>query len=370
MDTEALVEFKNITKYFDDEKVLDNINLQVHDGEFLTFLGPSGCGKTTLLRILAGFETPSSGSVLIAGHDVTKMPPHKRTVNTVFQNYALFPHMDVYDNVAFGLRMKKTPEKKVEEEVIRALKTVKMENYHDRRPSELSGGQQQRIAIARAFVNQPKVLLLDEPLSALDYKLRREMQIELKDLHRKLGITFIFVTHDQEEAFSMSDRVVVMNNGVIEQVGTPSEIYEEPNNMFVANFVGKINELEGQIIDVGEDTFDACVDGLVVRLNKKRKRDTSFIVKQGKAKILLRPEDLRIERVSSSAGIPDGCLSGVIVDTVYKGMTIDVLIKLNNGKIVMATEFFNEDDPDISYNRGEKVLVSWVKDWEVVLPDE
>lgn len=369
LELEPLIEFRNISKYFDDNKVLDDINLTVKNGEFLTFLGPSGCGKTTLLRILAGFETPSDGSVLINGKDVTSIAPNKRTVNTVFQNYALFPHMNVYENVAFGLRMKKMPEKQIEEEVLTALRIVKMESFLDRKPSELSGGQQQRIAIARAFINKPKVLLLDEPLSALDYKLRGQMQIELKELRRKLGITFIFVTHDQEEAFSMSDRVVVMNNGIIEQTGTPSEIYEEPSNMFVANFVGQINELEGQVIEVYEKSFDACIDGLVTNLNKQNKRDTSFIIKQGKVKVLLRPEDLRVERVADVDGIKEGCLSGVIVDTVYKGMTIDVLVKLNSGKIVMATEFFNEDDPDISYNAGEKVLVSWVKDWEVVLPN-
>lgn len=369
LELEPLIEFRNISKYFDDNKVLDDINLTVKNGEFLTFLGPSGCGKTTLLRILAGFETPSAGSVLINGKDVTNIAPNKRTVNTVFQNYALFPHMNVYENVAFGLRMKKMPEKQIEEEVLKALRIVKMESFIDRKPSELSGGQQQRIAIARAFINKPKVLLLDEPLSALDYKLRGQMQIELKELRRQLGITFIFVTHDQEEAFSMSDRVVVMNNGIIEQTGTPSEIYEEPNNMFVANFVGQINELEGQVIEVYDKSFDACIDGLVTNLNKQNKRDTSFIIKQGKVKVLLRPEDLRVERVADVDGIKEGCLSGVIVDTVYKGMTIDVLVKLNSGKIVMATEFFNEDDPDISYNAGEKVLVSWVKDWEVVLPN-
>ena len=245
---ENIIEFKNISKSFGDKCVLNDVSLYIRRGEFVTILGPSGCGKTTLLRILAGFGSADSGEVCINGVNITDTPPHERPVNTVFQRYALFPHLDVYENIAFGLKLQKVPTDEIDKRVRRVLKMVGMTDYEDRDVESLSGGQQQRVAIARAIVNQPKVLLLDEPLAALDLKMRKDMQIELKEMHRKLGITFVYVTHDQEEALTLSDTIVVMNEGKIQQIGTPTDIYNEPQNSFVADFIGESNILNGKMI--------------------------------------------------------------------------------------------------------------------------
>ena len=243
-----IIEISHLDKSFDGKKVLSDINLYIRKGEFLTLLGPSGCGKTTLLRMIAGFLNPDEGSILLDGKDLTGMPPYKRPLNTVFQRYALFPHLDVYDNIAFGLKLQKVPQEEIDARIRKVLKLVAMSDYEDRDVETLSGGQQQRIAIARAIVNRPKVLLLDEPLAALDLKMRKDMQIELKEMHRKLGITFIYVTHDQEEALTLSDTIVVMNEGKIQQIGTPKDIYNEPVNAFVADFIGESNILAGTMI--------------------------------------------------------------------------------------------------------------------------
>ena len=259
-----IIEIKNVSKSFGGKDVLKDINLYINKGEFLTLLGPSGCGKTTLLRMIAGFLKPDEGSILLDGKDLEGTSPYERPLNTVFQRYALFPHLDVYDNIAFGLKLKKVPQEEIDKRVRRVLKLVAMSDYEDRDVETLSGGQQQRIAIARAIVNQPKVLLLDEPLAALDLKMRKDMQIELKEMHKQLGITFIYVTHDQEEALTLSDTVVVMNEGRIQQIGTPTDIYNEPVNSFVADFIGESNILNGTMIRdrkvsfIGHD-FD-CVD--------------------------------------------------------------------------------------------------------------
>ena len=259
-----IIEIKNVSKSFSGKDVLKDINLYINQGEFLTLLGPSGCGKTTLLRMIAGFLKPDEGSILLDGKDLEGTSPYERPLNTVFQRYALFPHLDVYDNIAFGLKLKKVPQEEIDKRVRRVLKLVAMSDYEDRDVETLSGGQQQRIAIARAIVNQPKVLLLDEPLAALDLKMRKDMQIELKEMHKQLGITFIYVTHDQEEALTLSDTVVVMNEGRIQQIGTPTDIYNEPVNSFVADFIGESNSLNGTMIRdrkvsfIGHD-FD-CVD--------------------------------------------------------------------------------------------------------------
>ena len=245
---ENIIDIRHLSKSFGDKKVLDDINLYVRRGEFLTLLGPSGCGKTTLLRMIAGFLQPDEGVILLDGKDIAGIPPHQRPLNTVFQRYALFPHLDVYDNIAFGLKLKKTPEEEIDKRVRKVLKLVAMSDYEDRDVETLSGGQQQRIAIARAIVNQPKVLLLDEPLAALDLKMRKDMQIELKEMHKKLGITFIYVTHDQEEALTLSDTIVVINEGRIQQIGTPTDIYNEPVNAFVADFIGESNILKGRMM--------------------------------------------------------------------------------------------------------------------------
>ncbi|MBP5566849.1 MAG: polyamine ABC transporter ATP-binding protein [Bacteroidales bacterium] len=243
-----IIDIQHLSKSFGDKKVLDDINLYVRRGEFLTLLGPSGCGKTTLLRMIAGFLQPDEGVILLDGKDIAGIPPHQRPLNTVFQRYSLFPHLDDYDNIAFGLKLKKTPEEEIDKRVRKVLKLVAMSDYEDRDVETLSGGQQQRIAIARAIVNQPKVLLLDEPLAALDRKMRKDMQIELKEMHKKLGITFIYVTHDQEEALTLSDTIVVINEGRIQQIGTPTDIYKEPVNAFVADFIGESNILKGRML--------------------------------------------------------------------------------------------------------------------------
>ena len=354
---------ERVSKSYGDLTVIHDLSLRIHDGEFLTFLGPSGCGKTTILRLLAGFERPTTGRLRIRGQDVTGEPPNRRAVNTVFQSYALFPHMTVFENAAFGLRMRRKSKEEIRVRVEEALRAVKMLSFAGRRPSQLSGGQQQRAAIARAIVNKPAALLLDEPLSALDAKLRKEVQLELKELRRKLGITFVFVTHDQEEAFSMSDRVAVINHGVIEQIDAPNVIYETPKNLFVARFVGEINVFDGVAVSQNGKVLDARVEGRPCRLNAGERR----YAPGQKIKTLLRPEDIRLEKANGET--PDG-LFGVVADTVYKGMTIDLIIETDGGKKISATEFFNEDAPEAMFEKGERVRVDWVEDWEVVLPDD
>ncbi len=361
----VIVELKGINKSFDSKKVLDNLDLSIYNGEFLTLLGPSGCGKTTTLRIIGGFETADSGQTFINGKLMKDEQPNKRGVNTVFQSYALFPHMTVFNNVAFGLKMNKIPKEEIHTRVMEILRIVKLEDYVDRKPHQLSGGQQQRVALARAVVNNPLVLLLDEPLSALDASLRKNMQNELKQLQRKLGITFIFVTHDQEEALSMSDRVVVMNNGVVEQIGSPKDVYENPNSLFVASFIGDINIFDAEVLGYTEDNLiNAKVEGRICTVDTDKK----LAVGQ-KFKLLLRPEDMVIEKISE---VPDteGLMLGNIEFKTYKGATLDTLIRLNNGKQIKASEFFNEEYEDLDYNYNEKVSIGWVSGWEVVITDE
>ena len=330
-DMKKIVEIKNITKSFDGEVVLDNINLDIYDNEFITLLGPSGCGKTTLLRIIGGFETPDSGDVIFMGENINGLPPHKRNVNTVFQRYALFPHLNVFENVAFSLREKKVPKAEIQKAVTEMLSLVALKGFEKRAVTSLSGGQQQRVAIARALVNQPKVLLLDEPLSALDLKLRKDMQVELKNIQKATGITFIFVTHDQEEALSMSDTVVVMTEGHIQQIGTPVDIYNEPQNAFVADFIGESNILDGVMLEDYKVRFSGhtfeCLD-----------RD--FGAREA-VDVVVRPEDVDI--------VPEekGHLRGVVTSVTFLGVHYEIIVDIGGFKWMIQTTDFHDVDERI-----------------------
>ena len=311
MELNKLIELKDLTKNFDDQQVLRGINLDIYENEFLTLLGPSGCGKTTTLRIIAGFDEPSGGQVLFNGIEISQVPPYRREVNTVFQKYALFPHLNVEENIAFGLKLKKTEPFIIQTKVARMLKMVGLEGFEKRDVTLLSGGQQQRVAIARALVNEPKVLLLDEPLGALDARIRKQMQFELKKIQREVGITFIYVTHDQEEALSMSDTVVVMNNGEIQQIGKPTDIYNEPENRFVASFIGESNIIEGVMIKDFLVQFDGfefpCVD--------KGFEDNESI------EVVLRPEDLDIVEPENAK------IRGIVRNITFKGVHYEILVE-------------------------------------------
>lgn len=359
--TAPILEIKNISKHFGKTEILSDINLVVNKQEFLTILGPSGCGKTTLLRLIGGFDSPSSGSVFLHGKDITNLPPNQRHINTVFQSYALFPHMNVLDNIGFGLRCQKMPESEVKNRVFEALSLVKLYRHAYKKPEELSGGQQQRVAIARALVNKPDLLLLDEPLSSLDYRLRKNMQIELKHLQQKLNMTFIMVTHDQEEALSTANTIVVMNEGVIEQIGTPREIYETPANKHVADFVGEANTFESVITNITNNRLEAEIEGKI-----KSFKNTHDFKLNDAVTIILRPEDLMIYRWDEAKD--DHTLYPCIVsDIIYKGSTVDLILTMESGKKINATQFFNEDDENLVFKEGERVMAGWHEDWEVVL---
>lgn len=364
MSEKTVVEIKGVSKSFNDQTILKCIDLTIKHGEFLTLLGPSGCGKTTLLRMISGFEEPTDGEIYIDGKNAKGLPPHERHVHTVFQSYALFPHMTVSDNVAFGLRCNKVPESEIQARVEEALHMVKLEKFGNRKPAQLSGGQQQRVAIARAVVNRPLVLLLDEPLSSLDYRLRKTMQMELRQLQRKLGITFIFVTHDQEEALSMSDRVVVMSEGVITQIGTPRQVYEEPSCLSVAKFIGEVNIFETKVDSFHDGKITVNIEGMPHSYPNKH----NFTVGD-KALVLVRPEDVRVYD-SNEVTDTSNMYRGIVEDFTYKGTTVDLMVRLDSGKFIATTEFFDEDDDSLVYTLGEKVWLHWVNGWEVILPYE
>lgn len=318
MEENKIIEFRNIVKSFDSQVVLKGINLDIYENEFVTLLGPSGCGKTTLLRILGGFLDADEGSVIFDGEEISKKPPYERELNTVFQKYALFPHLSVYENIAFGLKIKKVGKDIIDQKVMKMLKLIGLEGFEDKNTTLLSGGQQQRVAIARALVNEPKVLLLDEPLAALDLKLRKEMQYELKRIQQEVGITFIFVTHDQEEALTMSDKIVVMKNGEIQQIGSPRDIYNEPSNRFVANFIGESNILSGKMIDDYKVMFDDITFDCV---------DYGF-KKNEKVDVVIRPEDIDI------VDVKDGKMTGEVLSVLFKGVHYEIMVETVPGTSV------------------------------------
>jgi len=361
---DKIIEIKNLSKSFGDKKVLEDINLYIRRGEFITLLGPSGCGKTTLLRMIAGFLQPDEGSILMEGKELAGIPPHERPLNTVFQRYALFPHLDVYDNIAFGLKLKKVPEDEIEKRVRRVLKLVAMSDYEDRDVNTLSGGQQQRIAIARAIVNQPKVLLLDEPLAALDLKMRKDMQTELKEMHKKLGITFIYVTHDQEEALTLSDTIVVLNEGRIQQIGTPVDIYNEPVNSFVADFIGESNILNGTMIRdrrvafMGHE-FDCVDEGFGENVP---------------VDVVVRPEDIYFTTEESKTQF-----TAKVKSCTFKGVHYEMFVDTDTGNELMIQDYdaypvdstvhLYIDPDDIQVMKKERTcntLYGTVKDEETV----
>ena len=334
-----LIEVKNLVKRFDGQIVLDGLSLDIYENEFVTLLGPSGCGKTTLLRIIAGFLEADDGQIIFDGEDISSLPPYKREVNTVFQKYALFPHMNVYDNVAFGLHLKKEPKDIIEQKVSRMLRLVGLAGFEKRRINQMSGGQQQRVAIARALVNEPKVLLLDEPLGALDMKLRKEMQRELKKIQQEVGITFIFVTHDQEEALTMSDKIVVMKDGIIQQIGSPVDIYNEPVNRYVANFIGESNIVDGVMPCDRRVIFDGhpftCVDG-------------GFEPNE-EVEVVIRPEDLDIVP-------PDqGLLRGKVKSVLFKGVHYETIVETRRGTSITVKMNVSTDQPVFNADAGEYI---------------
>ena len=318
MEEKKLIEFRNIVKSFDGQIVLKGVNLDIYENEFVTLLGPSGCGKTTLLRILGGFLEADEGKVIFDGEDIAKKPPYERELNTVFQKYALFPHLSVYENIAFGLKIKKMSKDVIEQKVMKMLKLIGLEGYENKNTTLLSGGQQQRVAIARALVNEPKVLLLDEPLAALDLKLRKEMQYELKRIQQEVGITFIFVTHDQEEALTMSDKIVVMKSGEIQQIGTPQEIYNEPANRYVANFIGESNILQGVMVDDYKVRFDDITFDCV---------DYGFKTNEP-VDVVIRPEDIDIVNVK------EGKMTGEVLSVLFKGVHYEIMVETVPGTSV------------------------------------
>ncbi len=322
--SENIIQLENVSVAFDGEKVLDNLSLSIKDKEFVTLLGPSGCGKTTTLRIIAGFIEPESGNLYFDGKRINDIPPYKRQVNTVFQRYALFPHLNVFENIAFGLRLKKMPDAEIRKKVFDMLELVNLKGYASRKVGNLSGGQQQRVAIARALVNNPRVLLLDEPLAALDLKLRKDMQNELKRIQKQSNITFVYVTHDQEEALSMSDTVVVMDEGVIQQIGTPLDIYNEPANAFVADFIGESNILDGVMLE----DYSVLVAG-----HKYTCSDKGFS-KNEPVDVVIRPEDIKVVASDQSH------LSGTVTNVVFKGVHYEIIVDIKNFKwLIQTTEF-------------------------------
>jgi len=348
---EYAIELRNVSKHFGPVVAVDHVTLSIRDGEFFSLLGPSGCGKTTTLRLIAGFELPTEGEVHIGGELQGEKPPYRRPVNTVFQNYALFPHMTVYENVAFGLQMRKVPKDEIRRRVLEALEMVRLPGMENRKPDQLSGGQQQRVALARALVNRPKVLLLDEPLGALDLKLRKAMQLELKALQERVGITFVYVTHDQEEALTMSDRIAVMNEGRVLQVGTPEEIYERPTCRFVADFIGETNFLSGRVKEKGPREVVVLVDERV-EVPVAADREVSI---GDEVTIAIRPE-----RITLHAKPPDPrALPGRVEERIYVGTDIRYLVRLTERTVLSVRQQNPGADAAVRFSPGDAVYLHW-----------
>ena len=349
----SIVSLKNVEKWFGENHVVKNMNLEIQEGEFLTLLGPSGCGKTTTLRMIAGFEDASSGTIEVQGVRVEEMEPFQRDVNTVFQNYSLFPHMTVFENVAYGPSIKKIPKEQIKKSVSEMLELVQMSGYESRKPDELSGGQKQRVAIARALINQPRVLLLDEPLGALDMKLRRQMQIELKRLQKKLGITFVYVTHDQEEAMTMSDRIAVMSDGLILQIDNPVEIYEKPKSRFVADFIGESNIFDGKIKMMEDGILHAeCKQGDCLRYGKGFEAGEDIFIS-------VRPEYLMLSKEEQEGF----SLKAKIIDYVFMGTLVKAILLTEDGKEIKYSRFEKNQSLDI----GDEVYLYWDYDKGVAI---
>ena len=348
----VIVKLENFSKSYGKKEVIKDINLEIYENEFVTFLGSSGCGKTTMLRSISGLDKPTSGRVYIDGVDVTDLEPPQRLVNTIFQNYALFPLMTIYDNIAFGLKMKKVPQEEIDKRVNEMLELVHLVGYENRYPRELSGGEQQRVSLARGLINKPKVLLLDEPLSALDLKLRKEMQIELKRLQRKLKITFIYVTHDQDEALSMSDRIAVVRNGKIEQIDTPSMIYDNPSTLYVASFIGDANIMDAKVKKVTGDKV--YLNNGIVGYNKDYKVND-------KVKVVIRPENIKLSKTLKD----ENSAKGIIDELIYDGSSTKMMVKVDD-KIVKVLVFGNDN----SYSLGQELNLYWDKEDVVIFGDE
>ncbi len=364
-DTRAVVEIDHVTKRFDDYVAVLDADFTIGAGEFFSMLGPSGCGKTTTLRMIAGFETPTSGAIRLEGVDVSRVPPHKRNVNTVFQHYALFPHMTVWDNVAYGPRSQRKDKSAIKKSVDEMLDIVRLTDFALRKPAQLSGGQQQRVALARALVNYPSALLLDEPLGALDLKLRHVMQFELKRIQREVGITFVYVTHDQEEALTMSDRIAVMNAGNVEQIGTPTEIYDRPASVFVAGFIGQANLWHGR--QTGRANRDYVEVDMLGTTLRARPGDTT-IEPGGRATLMVRPERVRVS-IDRPAGLDTGAVAAVqatVTDLVFQGPVVRLSLAGADGSAIVAHIGAEQDLPML--RPGDQVFVCWSPDASLVLP--
>ena len=351
----TIVSMVNVDKWYGENHVVKNMNINICEGEFLTLLGPSGCGKTTTLRMISGFELPTSGMIKVENESVEKKEPYERDVNTVFQNYALFPNMNVFDNIAYGLKVKKVPKAEIKEKVMDMLKLVQLEGFEKRRINQMSGGQKQRVAIARALINRPKVLLLDEPLGALDLKLRKQMQIELKRLQKQLGITFVYVTHDQEEALTMSDRIAIINQGILEQIDTPKNIYEQPKTKFVASFIGESNVFDAMVERIGKE------NRLVTECGYFKTEENDLVIGEALA-VSVRPEDMMFS-VNPVEGFS---IRGVVKEQIYVGNLVKMIVQLTNGEEVKINRFNQEELADAGtlvylYWKSEKGILMKVK---------